>query len=83
MGGGVGGPAGFRPRFAPPPVGGPPAPPPPHDRGATGATAAKRKTPVQGGGGLRKRWKDDKGNIYEWDYRHGEWEMYNKLQQAW
>ncbi|MFD9961823.1 colicin E3/pyocin S6 family cytotoxin, partial [Amycolatopsis sp. NPDC059020] len=55
----------------------------PPDRGATGATAAKRKTPVQGGGGLRKRWKDDKGNIYEWDYRHGEWEMYNKLQQAW
>lgn len=58
------------PGFTPHPQGPPP--------GVQGATAAKRKTPVQGGGGLRKRWKDDKGNIYEWDYRHGEWEMYNK-----
>jgi hypothetical protein len=39
---------------------------------------AKPKTSVQGGGGLRKRWKDSKGNIYEWDSRHGTVEMYNK-----
>lgn len=26
----------------------------------------------------RKRWKDDKGNIYEWDYQHGAVEKYNK-----
>ena len=41
-------------------------------------TKAKAKTPVQGGGGLRPRWKDDKGNIYEWDSQHGEFEIYNK-----
>lgn len=40
---------------------------------------ARRKTPVQGGGGLRKRWVDEDGNIYEWDYRHGRVEKYNKL----
>ncbi|MBU1218214.1 hypothetical protein KKF97_00250, partial [Myxococcota bacterium] len=34
-------------------------------------TIVKRKTPVQGGGGLRKRWKDKEGNIYEWDSQHG------------
>lgn len=39
---------------------------------------AKRKTPVQGGGGLRKRWVDPDGNIYEWDYQHGRVEKYNK-----
>ena len=36
------------------------------------------KTPVQGGKILRDRWRDTKGNIYEWDYRHGTVEMYNK-----
>jgi hypothetical protein len=37
----------------------------------------KDKNPVQGGGGLRKRWTDAKGRrIYEWDSRHGELEMY-------
>ncbi|MGR2681655.1 hemagglutinin repeat-containing protein [Chromobacterium haemolyticum] len=37
------------------------------------------KTPVQGGGGgLRPRWKDKMGNIYEWDSYHGELEKYNK-----
>ncbi|WP_366112499.1 colicin E3/pyocin S6 family cytotoxin [uncultured Campylobacter sp.] len=30
------------------------------------------------GGGLRKRWKDKKGNIYEWDSRHGALEKYDK-----
>ncbi|MGI9278171.1 MAG: colicin E3/pyocin S6 family cytotoxin [Endozoicomonas sp.] len=42
------------------------------------ATLSDRKTPVQGGGELRKRWKDKKGNIYEWDSRHGRIEKYDK-----
>lgn len=29
------------------------------------------------GGGLRKRWKDDDGAIYEWDYAHGAVEKYD------
>lgn len=41
-------------------------------------TRAKPKTPVQGGGGLRNRWKDKEGNIYEWDSQHGTLEKYNK-----
>jgi len=41
-------------------------------------TPAKPKTPVQGGGGLRRRWKDKKGNIFEWDSQHGRVEKYNK-----
>ncbi|MEM1369560.1 MAG: colicin E3/pyocin S6 family cytotoxin [Cyanobacteria bacterium P01_H01_bin.15] len=24
-----------------------------------------------GSGGLRRRWKDNKGNVYEWDSLHG------------
>ena len=39
---------------------------------------AKRKTPVEGGGGLRARWTDDKGKIYEWDSQHGKIEVYDK-----
>ncbi|MCW7554510.1 colicin E3/pyocin S6 family cytotoxin [Endozoicomonas gorgoniicola] len=42
------------------------------------ATREKRKTPVQGGGQVRARWKDSKGNIYEWDYQHGSIEKYDK-----
>ncbi|MFF0082257.1 colicin E3/pyocin S6 family cytotoxin [Streptomyces canus] len=43
------------------------------------AGPARAKTPVQGGGGLRKRWKDPKsGEIYEWDSQHGAVEKYNK-----
>jgi Cytotoxic/S-type Pyocin len=42
------------------------------------ATRAKRKTPVKGGGGLRKRWKNPKGIIFEWDSQHGTVEMYDK-----
>nr|WP_246620043.1 colicin E3/pyocin S6 family cytotoxin [Streptomyces corallincola] len=41
----------------------------------------RRATPkksVQGGGGLRKRWVDPKGNIFEWDSQHGTVEKYNK-----
>ena len=39
---------------------------------------AKPKTPVRGGGGLRKRWKDGEGNIFEWDSQHGRLEAYDK-----
>ncbi|MFJ2364412.1 colicin E3/pyocin S6 family cytotoxin [Pseudomonas sp. NPDC087697] len=53
----------------------------PAPRGLTAfpdATKAKRKTPVKGGGGLRKRWKTPKGIIFEWDSQHGTVEMYDK-----
>jgi hypothetical protein len=43
-----------------------------------GAQRARPKTSVQGGGGLRPRWKDRKGNIYEWDSQHGKVEAYDK-----
>ena len=39
---------------------------------------AKSKTSVQGGGGLRPRWKSRDGTIYEWDFQHGAVEKYNK-----
>ncbi|ROM90798.1 toxin [Pseudomonas brassicacearum] len=39
---------------------------------------AKSKTPIQGGGGLRPRWKSRDGTIYEWDFQHGAVEVYNK-----
>lgn len=53
--------------------------PPPKDiEGISGLERAKPKTPVQGGGGLRKRWKDKEGNIYEWDSENGTLEKYNK-----
>ncbi|SDW41807.1 S-type Pyocin [Pseudomonas syringae] len=42
------------------------------------AMRAKRKTAVQNGGGLRKRWKTEKGLILEWDSQHGAVEMYDK-----
>ena len=54
-------------------------PPPKVIEGITGLQRAKPKTPISGGGGLRKRWVDRKGNIYEWDYQHGMLEKYNKL----
>ena len=53
-------------------------PAPKEIEGISGLTPAKPKTSVQGGGGLRKRWKDKKGNIYEWDSQHGTLEKYNK-----
>jgi Cytotoxic len=43
---------------------------------------AKRKRPKtgMGGGKKRRRWVDDvTGDIFEWDYRHGRVEMFNKL----
>ncbi|MCZ6168034.1 colicin E3/pyocin S6 family cytotoxin [Campylobacter ureolyticus] len=39
---------------------------------------AKSKTPVSGGGALRPRWKDNKGDMYEWNSQHGEMEIYDK-----
>lgn len=57
----------------------PPRVPPPKNLSAfPDATRAKWKTPVQGGGGLRPRWKDPDGTIYEWDSQHGAVERYNK-----
>ncbi|MDU5196511.1 MAG: colicin E3/pyocin S6 family cytotoxin [Enterobacter sichuanensis] len=45
--------------------------------GISGIQKAKKKTPKQGGGGLRERWIDAKGKrIYEWDSQHGELEEY-------
>ncbi len=52
-------------------------PPPPFPAGFPGLVRARPKTPLQGGGGLRKRWEDGEGNIYEWDSRHGTIEKYN------
>lgn len=40
------------------------------------AKRARPKTTVRGRG-LRRRWKDAKGRIYEWDYRHGTVEVYD------
>ena len=34
--------------------------------------------PIGGGDNKRKRWKDKKGCIYEWDRLHGRCEKYNK-----
>ncbi|HRI51090.1 MAG TPA: colicin E3/pyocin S6 family cytotoxin [Pseudomonadota bacterium] len=42
------------------------------------AQRVQQKTAVQGGGTLRKRWKDVDGTIYEWDSRHGTVEKYTK-----
>lgn len=53
-------------------------PPPSSPAAFPNVQRAKPKTSVQGGGGKRKRWKDDKGNIYEWDSQHGTVEKYNK-----
>jgi Cytotoxic len=33
------------------------------------------KTPFPGG--MRKRWKDDSNDIFEWDYQHGQFERYD------
>ena len=38
----------------------------------------RSKTPIMNSGQLRKRWKDGKGYLYEWDYQHGKLEKYNK-----
>jgi hypothetical protein len=43
-----------------------------------GAYRVPSKTRRQGGG-LRHRWKDNAGTIFEWDYQHGRVEKYNWL----
>ncbi|TRO39948.1 colicin E3 [Pseudomonas sp. ALS1279] len=43
-----------------------------------GAKPVRPKASVQGGGKKRKRWKDLKGRIYEWDSQHGAVEIYDK-----
>ena len=45
-------------------------------RGFPDARRTKAKTPFPGG--KRRRWKDDEGNLYEWDYRHGRIERFNR-----
>jgi hypothetical protein len=42
------------------------------------AVKDRSKNPVKGGGGLRRRWKDRKGRIYEWDSENGRVELYDK-----
>ncbi|APV41134.1 toxin [Pseudomonas frederiksbergensis] len=42
------------------------------------AVKVKSKTNVKGGGAERKRWKDRKGRIYEWDSMHGTVEIYDR-----
>jgi hypothetical protein len=42
------------------------------------AVRVNSKSRIQGGGGTRRRWKDHKGRIYEWDYENGRVELYNK-----
>jgi hypothetical protein len=29
-------------------------------------------------GGIRRRWRDPDGTIYEWDYQHGTVEVYDR-----
>ena len=38
----------------------------------------KAKTPVQGGGKLRPRRENEKGEIFEWDFKKGTLEKYSK-----
>ena len=53
-------------------------PPPPVPRAFPHLKRVKEKTPISGGGGKkRRRWKDQDGNIYEWDSLHGRVEKYN------
>lgn len=59
-------------KYHTPPKGNPPLPAFPD------AKKAPAKTPVQGGGKFRNRWKDSAGRIYEWDSRHGTVEMYDR-----
>jgi hypothetical protein len=54
-----------------------PAPKTEEITGFTGLEPAKPKTAVQGGGAMRKRWKDPQGNIYEWDSQEGMLEKYD------
>ena len=49
--------------------------PPKFLAGFPNAYPTKRKTAFAGG--LRHRWKDGRGLIYEWDYQHGHVEVYD------
>ncbi|MWV24468.1 colicin E3/pyocin S6 family cytotoxin [Methylobacterium sp. 2A] len=51
-------------------------PPPRTLPGFPAAMRVRPKTP-RPGGGLRMRWKDASGAIYEWDYQHGHVEKYD------
>ncbi len=54
--------------------------PPPADLPAfPDAKRSRRKTRF--GGGLRARWKDADGEIYEWDYKKGTVERYDRSGQ--
>ena len=55
-----------------------PVPPPDTLPAFPDAVKAPRRSPVRGGGGLRRRWVGEDGRIYEWDSRHGAVEVYNK-----
>ncbi len=59
-------------KYHTPPKGNPPLPAFPDAR------KAQAKTPVQGGGKMRNRWKDSQGKIYEWDSQHGTVEVYDR-----
>lgn len=50
-------------------------PPPKIPAAFPGLRRVKPKTSF--GGGLRVRWKDDDGYLYEWDYQHGAVEKYS------
>ena len=52
-------------------------PPPKSLKGFPKAERVRPKTRIPGGG-LRARWKDADGTIYEWDYQHGAVEVFNR-----
>ncbi len=45
--------------------------------GIPGLRMVPSRTPTRGGGALRRRWVDRRGNIYEWDSQHAALEKYN------
>jgi hypothetical protein len=50
----------------------------PAPRELPGFPQAKRVKPkTRYSGGMRKRWRDRQGRIYEWDYQHGTVEIYD------
>ncbi|MCS5707345.1 hypothetical protein CC99x_000360 [Candidatus Berkiella cookevillensis] len=46
--------------------------------GFPGSYRVQGKTPMGDGKKLRRRWKTEDGKILEWDYQHGEVEMYTE-----